>query len=116
MKKEEGNGRIGLYQEIFGLLGILGRLGNKIRDISSRKDNYCYSGLILVKFTFVKAITGIVTYIQEVRHELKQVVWPKKEVVIKLTLIVFIFPGIVGIYLGGLDLGFTKLLEYIISR
>jgi preprotein translocase subunit SecE len=71
---------------------------------------------ILVKFTVVKPITGFITYLNEVRHELKQVVWPKKEAVIKLTLIVFLFSGLVGAYLGGLDFGFTKLLEYIISR
>ena len=80
------------------------------------KDYYCYSVAILVKFTVVKAVIGIITYIKEVRHELKQVVWPKKDAVIRLTLIVFLFSGIVGAYLGGLDFGFTKLLEYLISR
>jgi len=55
-------------------------------------------------------------YIKDVIHELKQVVWPKKDAVVKLTLIVFFFSGIVAIYLGGLDFGFTKLLEYLVSR
>jgi preprotein translocase subunit SecE len=71
---------------------------------------------LVVKFTVVNPITGFITYINEVRHELKQVVWPKKEAVIKLTLIVFLFSGIVAIYLGGLDFVFTKLLEYLVSR
>jgi len=64
----------------------------------------------------VNPIIKGITYIKEVRGELKQVVWPKKEAVVRLTLIVFLFSGIVGVYLGLLDLGFTKLLEYLVSR
>lgn len=64
----------------------------------------------------MKAVTAAVNYINEVRYELKQVVWPKKDNVIRLTLIVFVFSGLVGAYLGGLDFTFTKLLEYLVSR
>lgn len=52
---------------------------------------------------------------REVRGELTKVVWPKREEVIKLTMVVFLFSVIVGAYLGGLDLIFTKLLELIIK-
>jgi len=64
----------------------------------------------------VNPIIKGITYIKEVRGELKQVIWPKREDVIRLTLIVFLFSGIVGAYLGVLDFGFTKLLEYLVSR
>jgi preprotein translocase subunit SecE len=64
----------------------------------------------------VNPISKVLTYLNEVKGELKQVVWPKKNDVIRLTLIVFLFSGIVGVYLGVLDLGFTKLLEYLVSR
>ena len=50
-------------------------------------------------------------YLKEVRLELTKVTWPKREEVIRLTLVVFIFSVVVGLYLGGLDLTFTKLLE-----
>ena len=61
----------------------------------------------------MKAVTQ---YLSEVRLELSKVVWPKKEEVIKLTLIVLIISTIVGLYVGVLDLAFTKLLEVLIAR
>ena len=60
-------------------------------------------------------VKAIINYISEVRFELAKVVWPKKEEVIRLTLIVVIFSGIIGVYVGGLDFVFTKLLELLIS-
>jgi preprotein translocase SecE subunit len=42
-------------------------------------------------------------------------IWPKREEVIKLTLIILIISGIVGAYVGGLDYMYTRLLEYILS-
>ena len=64
----------------------------------------------------VNPISKAVGYIREVRHELMQVVWPKKNDVVRLTLIVLIFSGGMGVYLGVLDFGFTKLLEYMVAR
>ncbi len=67
----------------------------------------------MVKFEPVKAA---IKYLREVRLELSKVVWPKKQEVIKLTLTVIIISVIVGLYVGALDFGFTKLLELFISR
>lgn len=58
----------------------------------------------------------ITNYLTEVRAEMAKVVWPKREQVIKLTLIVVLISAIVGAYLGVLDFAFTKLLELVISR
>lgn len=58
----------------------------------------------------------LLKYLQGVRSELKKVVWPKRDEVIKLTLIVFIISGIIAGYTGILDYSFTKLLEFVISR
>mgnify|MGYP001573650069 CR=1 FL=1 len=58
----------------------------------------------------------IVQYFSEVRVELSKVVWPKRQDVIRLTLIVFFISAIVGVYVGGLDTLLTKLLEVIVSR
>jgi len=56
-----------------------------------------------------------IKFLREVRSELDKVTWPKRDEVTRLTLVVIIVSVIVGVYLGALDLGFTKLLEYIIS-
>lgn len=58
----------------------------------------------------------VLNYFSEVRLELSKVTWPKKDDVIKLTLIVFIISAIVAAYVGALDLGFTKLLGFILSK
>jgi len=60
----------------------------------------------------VKTIIG---YLSEVRNELTKVVWPKKEEVIRLTLIVIVISSIIGAYVGGVDFLFTKLLEFLIA-
>ena len=66
-------------------------------------------------FGTISIVKRVVTYLQEVRQELTKVVWPKREEVIKLTLIVFLITGIVGVYVGALDYAFTKILEAFIS-
>ena len=58
----------------------------------------------------------VLGYLTEVRGELSKVVWPKRQEVIKLTLVVFIISGIVAIYVGGWDFLFTKFLEVIFAR
>ncbi len=67
----------------------------------------------LIKFQTVK---GVIKYLKEVKTELGKVIWPKKEQVIKLTLIVFIISGGIGLYVGILDFSFTKLLELLLVR
>jgi len=61
-------------------------------------------------------VKGVIKYLKEVRTELSKVIWPKKEQVIKLTLIVFIISGAIGLYVGVLDFSFTKLLELLLVR
>jgi preprotein translocase subunit SecE len=61
-------------------------------------------------------VRSITNYFSEVKTELSKVTWPKKEQVIKLTLIVFIISAIVAGYVGGLDFMFTKLLSFLVSR
>ena len=58
----------------------------------------------------------VLTYFSEVRLELSKVTWPKRNEVIKLTLIVFLISTAVGIYAGGLDYILTKVLELVIAR
>jgi len=60
-------------------------------------------------------VGGLFQYFREVRSELGKVIWPKREEVVKLTATVLLISAIVGLYLTALDLGFTKLIETIIS-
>lgn len=45
-----------------------------------------------------------------------KVTWPSREETIQLTAVVIFISAIVGVYVGGLDYIFTKLLEVVISN
>jgi preprotein translocase subunit SecE len=59
---------------------------------------------------------SVVTFFSEVKSELSKVTWPKRREVARLTLIVFLVSGIIGVYVGGLDYLFTKVLTAIITK
>lgn len=46
--------------------------------------------------------------------ELSKVAWPTRNEVIKLTMIVFLVSIILGAYVGGLDLLFTRILTAVV--
>lgn len=56
------------------------------------------------------------SYLSEVKGELRKVTWPKKQEVIRLTLVVFIISAIVAGYVGGLDYVLTKALSLVITK
>jgi len=60
-------------------------------------------------------MTSPLKFLQETYTELKLVIWPNRSEIIRLTLIVITISVFVGIYIGGLDLGFTKLMSFIIK-
>ena len=64
----------------------------------------------------MSAFKKIVDYLKDVRLEIKKVIWPKKQEVIRLTLVVFAISGIVAAYVGILDYLFTKSLEFVVAR
>lgn len=55
-------------------------------------------------------------YFSEVKTELSKVVWPTRAEVIRLTIVVLGLSILVGLFIGGLDIVFTKVIEFIISR
>lgn len=61
-------------------------------------------------------MNSLVRYIGEIKTELKKVVWPKRSEVVRLTTLVILISALVGIYIGGVDYIFTKLLESVVSR
>ena len=58
----------------------------------------------------------LISYFSEVKSELRKVTWPKKQEVIRLTLVVFIISAIVAGYVGGLDYILTKALSLIVAN
>ncbi len=52
-----------------------------------------------------------VTFLKEVQDELKKVVWPTRDEVIKLTLVVILVSIIVGFFLGGIDFILTAITQ-----
>lgn len=55
-------------------------------------------------------------FLREVRDELKKVVWPTRDEVIRLTGVVLIVSIAVGLFLGGADFILTKLIELIVIK
>lgn len=55
-------------------------------------------------------------FLKEVRAELNLVTWPPQKEVVRLTGAVILISLIVGIYIGVLDLFFTKLIQFVIGR
>ena len=62
------------------------------------------------------SVKPIFKYLREVRSELNKVIWPSKKEVVKLTLTVLIISAVVGLYVGGLDFAFTKLLQVLVGK
>lgn len=69
-------------------------------------------------FTFTKPNFGAnpITFLKEARAELLKVNWPCRKDLIQLTLVVIGVSIGAGLYLGGLDFMFTKLLEIFLSK
>ena len=57
-----------------------------------------------------------VEFIREVKVELASVKWPSRQETLKLTGTVIAVSIFVALYIGGLDLVFTGLIQGIISR
>lgn len=60
-------------------------------------------------------MTSPVTFFQQTYDELKKVVWPTRDQLVKLTFIVIFISLVVGVYIGGLDALLTKLTQTLIK-
>ncbi|MEK7605633.1 MAG: preprotein translocase subunit SecE [Patescibacteria group bacterium] len=60
-------------------------------------------------------MTTPVAFIQQTFDELKKVVWPTREQLVRLTFIVIFISVVVGLYIGGIDFILTKLTEVLIK-
>ncbi|HYM64993.1 MAG TPA: preprotein translocase subunit SecE [Candidatus Sulfotelmatobacter sp.] len=60
--------------------------------------------------------TTPVVFLKEVRDELKKVVWPTRDEIIRLTGVVILVSLGVGIFLGTTDFILTKLIGLIVTK
>jgi len=66
-------------------------------------------------FAVGQIIPGLRRYAGEIIAELKKVVWPTRAEMRRLTVMVIIVAGSVGVFLGVADYGFTRLMQLIIG-
>jgi preprotein translocase subunit SecE len=59
--------------------------------------------------------TTPITFFGEVRDELKKVAWPNRQETTRLTLVVITVSLLVGLFLGGLDFIFTKIIQIVVK-
>jgi len=60
-------------------------------------------------------MTTPVTFVRQAYDELKQVVWPTRKEIIRLTSIVIILSVMMGLYIGGLDWIFTQAIQLLLK-
>lgn len=60
--------------------------------------------------------TDPLAFLRSVRVELGLVKWPNRQETIRLTSIVIFMSILIGVYIGGLDFLFTKLISLLITQ
>ena len=58
---------------------------------------------------------GLVQYLKETQAELKHVSWPTQKQVTFFTIVTIVISIITAIFLGVADLGFSKVLQFIMG-
>ncbi len=59
-------------------------------------------------------MTTPASFLSQTIDELKKVTWPTRQEVLRLTFVVIAVSIIVGVFIGGLDFVFTKLLQFVL--
>lgn len=55
-------------------------------------------------------------FFREAKAELKKVIWPTKQEVVRMTVLIVAVSVVVGAFIGGLDFSFTKLFGFLLQR
>lgn len=55
-------------------------------------------------------------YFRDLKSEFRKVTWPSKKEVIDNTIVVLVTVVLLGLFVGGLDLGMYKLLELFLNK
>jgi preprotein translocase SecE subunit len=62
-----------------------------------------------------KPKSGVVNYISETVAEMKKVTWLSRRDLLYLSALVLLVTVVVGVILGSIDFGFSKLIEFLIK-
>jgi preprotein translocase subunit SecE len=58
---------------------------------------------------------SLITYVKNVRAEMKHVVWPSNRQTVSLVGVVILVSAIAGLIVAGFDFGFTAIAERIVA-
>lgn len=61
-------------------------------------------------------VTRIKEFVQDVLVEFRKVTWPSRQELINSTTVVIVVTVVLAFFLGGVDIGLTKLVERILHR
>lgn len=62
-----------------------------------------------------KLFRKLINFLKEARSELRKVTWPNRKQLISSTIVVIITVTIVAVYLGIIDLAFSKIVTMILQ-
>lgn len=57
-----------------------------------------------------------IQFIREAKNELFKVVWPTRADTVRITIAVVAISLIVAAFLGGIDFGLSRLIQYVVDR
>ncbi|MBM3933297.1 MAG: preprotein translocase subunit SecE [SAR202 cluster bacterium] len=58
---------------------------------------------------------SVVRLFNEVTGELRRVTWPTREETFRLTMMVIAVSAVMGVFLGGVDLAFNRLMDWFVG-
>jgi preprotein translocase subunit SecE len=64
----------------------------------------------------IEMLTRVREFTQDVLVEFRKVTWPSRQELINSTVVVIVVTVVLAFFLGGVDIGLTKLVERILHR
>lgn len=61
-------------------------------------------------------MTTPITFLKQTYDEMRKVVWPTRNEIIRLTTVVLFISFVISIYIGGLDFLFTNIVTFLVRR
>ena len=62
----------------------------------------------------MQLVTRIKEFVQDVLVEFRKVTWPSRQELINSTMVVIVVTVVLAFFLGGVDIGLTRLVERIL--
>ncbi|OGE81099.1 MAG: preprotein translocase subunit SecE [Candidatus Doudnabacteria bacterium RIFCSPLOWO2_02_FULL_48_8] len=61
-------------------------------------------------------MTNPIQFLKEAKNELFKVVWPKRPEILRITLAVIIISLVIAVFLGAVDFGLNKLINFVLDK